>query len=405
MDWLDEELNAIEQKNLRRRLAPLRPLSPVEAVIAGRRVVLFSTNDYLGLSSHPRVIARTIELTEQWGIGPRSAALLGGYTELHEQLENELARFKGTEAALLFPTGYMTNLGILQSLGGGEAEIFSDALNHASIIDGCRLSRSKVHVYRHADADHLESLVRSSRARRKLIVSDALFSMDGDAAPLRRLVEIKEKYGCLLIIDEAHSTFVFGETGKGLAERFGVSDRIDVQMGTLSKAFGSLGGFVATSEKLRDYFVNRARSFIFTTALPIPAVAAALAALETFQAEPDIRARLWENVKHFHEAMRIIFHHGDTEDTENSPGSPWLRGEKGPSPIFPIIVGEAAAALKLSEQLLDRGFHVPAIRPPTVAEGTARLRISLSACHGPEQLAGLVEALAELANRSPLMVD
>lgn len=385
-EWVEEALLKLDQSRLRRRLTALRPLSPVEALIFGHRVVLFSTNDYLGLSQHPRVIERVLEFTERMGLGPRAASLLSGYTEIHEQLEQELARFKGTEAALLFPTGYMANLGILQALGTGEVHIFSDALNHASLIDGCRLAKAHVHVYRHADVDHLESLLRSSRAQRKIIVTDAYFSMDGDVAPLAEIVALKEKYGCLLLIDEAHSTLVFGRTGKGVAEHFGVSDRVEFQMGTLSKAFGSLGGYVATSRKFKAYLLNRARSFIFTTSLPLPAVVAALAALDVFRADPTLRAALCENIELFSKLLRRTSFSGRVKTDKD----PRLQG-----PIFPLIVGDAAIALALSERLLEAGYHVPAIRPPTVPPGTARLRISLSARHHSRHLHGLITVLAD----------
>lgn len=399
-EWVEEALLKLDQSRLRRRLTALRPLSPVEALIFGHRVVLFSTNDYLGLSQHPRVIERVLEFTARMGLGPRAASLLSGYTEIHEQLEQELARFKGTEAALLFPTGYMANLGILQALGTDEAHIFSDALNHASLIDGCRLAKAHVHVYRHADVDHLESLLRSSRAQRKIIVTDAYFSMDGDVAPLAEIVALKEKYGCLLLIDEAHSTLVFGRTGKGVAEHFGVSDRVEFQMGTLSKAFGSLGGYVATSRKFKAYLLNRARSFIFTTSLPLPAVVAALAALDVFRADPTLRAALCENIELFSKLLRRTSFSGRVKTDKDSR----LQG-----PIFPLIVGDAAIALALSERLLEAGYHVPAIRPPTVPPGTARLRISLSARHHSEHLHGLITVLADQWVRagthcSPLLV-
>lgn len=384
-DWLDEQLQRTDRLGLRRQLRALQPVSPVEARIGGHHVVLFSTNDYLGLSGHPRVVERAAAMTEQLGLGPRGAALVCGYTELHRELEEALAGFKGTEAALLFPTGYMTNLGILQALGGRDAAIFSDALNHASIVDGGRLSRSAVHVYRHCDLNQLEDLVRASEAPRKIIVTDALFSMDGDPAPLDGIVEIKEKHGCLLVVDEAHSTLVCGKAGKGLAEHFGVADSVDVQMGTLSKAFGSLGGYVAVSQKLKDYFLNRARSFIFTTALPVPAVAAALAALDTFRSEPEIRMRLWGYIESFQQG---VFHGHFQKEPEAARRAV-------PSPIFPVVVGQAEASVRLSERLFRRGYHVPAIRPPTVPYGTSRLRISLSAAHDQGHLDGLATALAE----------
>lgn len=367
------ELESLAHDGLLRRARALHPISPIEAVLDGRRVTLFSTNDYLGLSGHPAVIARAEEATARCGSGPRGAALVCAHTDMHERLEGELAELTQKEAALLFPTGYMANLGVLQSLGGADVDVFSDELNHASIVDGCRLSRSAVHVYRHGDIGHLGSLLRLSSAKRKIIVTEAVFSMDGDAAPLGEIVDLKEKHGALLIVDEAHSTLVYGSRGGGLAEQLGLSDAVDVLVGTLSKAFGAVGGFAAARAELRDYLVHTARSYIFTTALPVPVVAAALAALETARAEPAIRAGLWRNIAYFSTLL-------------HSP-------RRFDSPIFPVVMGDANVATKAAAELLDLGLHVPAIRPPTVPPGTSRLRISVTALHTPEQLDRLAGTL------------
>ncbi len=388
-EWVQQQLRDIEDAQLLRQTQALDPLSPVEARLGKQKLILFSTNDYLGLSSHPQVLGRTGELLKRTGMGPRGASLLCGYTELHRRLEETLARLKKTEAALLFPTGYMTNLGILQTLGGADAEIFSDRLNHASIIDGCRLARSRVRVYKHGDVGELETLVRSSCAPRKIIVTEALFSMDGDLAPLREIVTVKKRYGCLLVVDEAHSTLIFGQDGRGLADELGVRAEVEVQMGTLSKAFGSLGGYVAVSRNLRELFVNRARSFFFTTALPVPVAAAALAALETAMEDPGLRSRLWDRISQ----LDSLLAEGGCPGISVKPGR-----EPASSPIRPVIVGSEQGALKLARDLLQRGFHVPAIRPPTVPAATSRLRISLSAAHSPQHVEALVQALLEVAS-------
>ena len=389
-DWVDQELGNIEKAELLRSTQALEPLSAVEARLEGDRLVLFSGNDYLGLSSHPEVVSRSLELMRRSGMGLRGASLLCGYTRLHQSLEERLAHLKQTQAALLFPTGYMANLGVLQAFGGADAEIFSDRLNHASIIDGCRLARSTVCVYEHGDVDHLERLMRCSSAARKIVVTEALFSMDGDLAPLQEIVSIKNRYGGFLVVDEAHSTLIFGDNGSGLANELGIQDQVDVQMGTLSKAFGALGGYLAVSHGVRSLLVNRARSFIFTTALPVPVVAASLAALETAEQYPDLRSRLWDRVSQLHSLLA-------------EGGFPAISATAGReatlSPIRPVIVGSERPALKLAKGLLQRGFHVPAIRPPTVPTGTSRLRISLSAAHTSLQIEGLVRALQDVAEK------
>ena len=268
MEWVDAALEAIEARGRTRSLVAVVPRSATEVEVGGRRVRLFSSNDYLGLSCHPAVREAAAAAASERGMGPRGAALVCGYTDLHEALEGELAELKETEASLLFPTGFMANLAAVSAVATRESTVFSDELNHASIVDACRLSRAKVEVYGHGDVDHLESLVRASTAERKVVVTDTVFSMDGDAAPLGAIVEVKRRHGCVLVTDEAHATLVFGPRGGGLAEALGVSSEIDLQVGTLSKAAGSLGGFVASSARLRALLLNTARPYIFTTALP-----------------------------------------------------------------------------------------------------------------------------------------
>ncbi len=314
---------------------------------------VFSSNDYLGLSVHPAVRKATAAAAAAHGCGPRSSALIGGHTVLHQQLEASLAALKGTEAALVFPTGYAANTAVLGALAdSGSCTIFSDELNHASIIDGARLAArgtratrglgATLQVFRHRDLDHLSRLLVACPSPRKLIVSDSLFSMDGDVADVAGLAQLRDDHGALLVLDEAHATLVYGESGGGVAEAAGVGERVDVHVGTLSKAFGAHGGFAATSEPLKQLLISRGRAGIFSTALPAPALAAASAALR--EATPQLRARLWSNV----EALR--------DET----------GAEASSPIVPIVVGDAGEALAASRALLRDGFHVPAIRPPTV---------------------------------------
>jgi 8-amino-7-oxononanoate synthase len=373
MAFVDAALEALESGGLLRHLVPVHPISPTEVEVDGRRVRLFSSNDYLGLSSHENVREAAAEAA-RLGLGPRGASLICGYTDLHEELELELASLKGTEAALVFPTGYMANVGVLTALGTPDATIFSDELNHASIVDGCRLSRARTEVFRHRDVDHLESLVSASKAYRKVIVTDSVFSMEGVLAPLADLVELKRRHGCVLVVDEAHATLVFGKGGGGVAEEVGVSEEIDFQIGTMSKAIGALGGYVATSARAREWLLNVARPFVFSTSLPTPIVAAALAALRVARHTPQLRERLWWRVAELSEALvRPLA-----------------------APIAPVRVGDEWRALEASRSLLDAGFHVTAIRPPSVPPGRSLLRVTLSAAHEYSDVSNLTLALARL---------
>lgn len=361
-----ERLDRLEGENLLRNVRSLVPVDGVRVRVEGRLVHLFSSNDYLGLSSCEAVRTAVSTSVLEVGMGPRGAALICGYTEAHEQLEHSLAVLKETEASLLFPTGFQANLGVLSALGSEDTTFFSDALNHASIIDGCRLARGKVEVYRHRDMNHLESLLQRSDSKLKVLVTDALFSMDGTLAPLRDLVQLRARYGALLVVDEAHSTLVYGAKGGGVAQEMGVSQEIDFHVGTLSKAVGAHGGFVATSTDRRRWLMNVARSFVFTTALPQPIVVAAQAALKSWsRARVDL---LWERVKEVEDAL----------------------GRPLESPIVSVVLGEEERTLTASRKLFESGFHVPAIRPPTVPMGTSRLRIALSALHDADVVADLM---------------
>jgi 8-amino-7-oxononanoate synthase len=375
-DWLSAER---ERRAREGRIRSLRALSAEDgfrAEIDGRRTVLFSSNDYLGLSSHPRVTEAAADAARRHGMGPRGASLICGYTEDHAALEADLASHTGSESALLFPTGFAANLSVLTSLAGPDTAVFSDERNHASIIDGCRLARqrgARVSVYRHADVDHLDRLLGASDAPRKLVVTDTVFSMDGDVAPLEALVGLRARHGALLAIDEAHAMLVFGETGGGAAQAAGVREEIDVLVGTLGKAIGAHGGFAACDGELREHLLNAGRAFIYSTALPRPVVAAARAGLAVGREEPEHRERLWARVRRFGEAT----------------------GLPPRSPVFPILLGTEERAVRVARALLDRGYFVPAIRPPTVAPDSSRLRVTLSAAHSDEELEGLIETLGE----------
>ncbi len=374
LDFLDLDMNRIAADGRRRSLVPVDPRSAVEVDIEGHAVLLFSSNDYLGLSHHPRVREAAAGAATGKGMGPRGAALICGYTAEHEALEADLANLAGTESALMFPSGFAANLGVMSALGADGAAVYSDELNHASIIDGCRLARAEVHVFRHADVDHLDELLALSTASRRIVVTESVFSMDGDVAPLVRIAAVCERHGAILVVDESHATLVYGERGGGVAEAKGVADRVDVHIGTLSKAIGSQGGFVATSKRMREYLLNVARAYVFTTSPTLPVVAAARAAIRVAREEPDLRARLWERVGEFAAGL----------------------GLDVASPITPIVVGTEERAVAASRALLGRGLHVTAIRPPTVPVGSSRLRITLSAAHSQSDVAQLVTALREV---------
>jgi glycine C-acetyltransferase/8-amino-7-oxononanoate synthase len=341
---------------------------------------MLSSNNYLGLAADPRVKRAAIAAVERYGVGAGASRLVAGNLEPLRQLEANVARLKGAEAALVFGSGYLANLGILTALTGPGDTIFSDQLNHASMIDGCRLARADLKIYRHCDTSHLKVLLEgSAAARRRLIITDSLFSMDGDFAPLTEIVDLARRFDAAIMVDEAHAVGVIGPDGAGLAAELGLREQVDVQMGTLSKALGAYGAYVAGSSVLIEFLINRARSVIFTTGLPPSVAAAADAAVGIMRAEPERIRRLWANAAHVRSRLEAAgFSLGRTE-----------------SPILPLIVGEAQAAVNMARRLFDRGVYVIAIRPPTVPIGTARLRITPIADHTRADLDEAVEAIIQ----------
>jgi 8-amino-7-oxononanoate synthase len=381
---LAEELARLDDAALRRRLRPIGSASDAEVEVEGRRLLLLSSNNYLGLATHPALRAAATAALERWGCGTGASRLIAGHLELHADVEAKLARFKGTEAALLFPSGYQANVGTITALVGPGDHVFSDALNHASIIDGCRLSRATVHVYPHRDVRTLEAELAATRTGgRRLIVTDSIFSMDGDRAPLRELAALAEHYHSSLMIDEAHASGVLGPDGAGLARADGLTSRVDVHMGTLGKALGGAGAYVAGSRLLIEWLSNRARSFVFTTGLAPAAVAAAGAALDVVAAEPERRATLQAN------AARLRAGLGELG-----------LDARGEDHIVPVLVGDNRRTLAFAEALRIRGVLAQAIRPPTVPAGTARLRVTPMATHTPAQLDRALDAFAAAAHDS-----
>lgn len=376
-NWLSEELDGLRRQNLYRTMTVLEGPQTTAVKAEGQVQCLFSSNNYLDLANDPEVKAAARGALEQYGVGAGGSRLTTGTGPLHVRLEEELARFKGREAALVFNTGYMANVGILSALAGRGDVIFSDQLNHASIIDGCRLSGAEVVIYRHNDMDDLEDKLKLHSGRRGLIVSDGVFSMDGDLVSLPRLVELAKRYGMCTMIDEAHATGVVGDTGRGTEEHYHMEGSVDVLMGTLSKAVGSEGGFVCGSTELIQYLTNKARSFIFSTALSPVTMAAGLRGLQKIQEEPQRVVQLRNNMAFL---CRELERYGISAQSDSA--------------ILPILVGEEKRAMAAMEELKQRGYYVSAIRYPTVARGSARLRVALMSSHTREELAGLAQALA-----------
>ena len=380
---LREELAGIDSAGLRRRLRQLDSAQGVRINLEGRELLNFSSNDYLGLANDPILKRAASKAIEEFGAGSGSARLICGSQSPHHQLENALAAFKGTESAICFSSGYAAALGVLPVVVGEGDTVVIDKLVHASLIDGVRLSGAKLRVFKHNNLEDLERILQWA-ARREghiLVITESVFSMDGDLAPILNLVELKEKYGAWLMVDEAHATGLFGKGRRGLIEEFGVGDRVDIQMGTLGKALGSAGGYICGSQQLGDLLINRARSFVFSSA-PVPAQSAAAKAavdwVQTSEAEVA-RTRLWGLVDQLKNGL-----------IQRGWELPVVR-----SAILPLVIGRESDAANLSDRLLAEGVFVPAIRYPTVARGKARLRITVSAAHSPEEVSQLLEVLGD----------
>jgi len=378
-DHAEAELRRTREAGLWRELREIESAQGPVVQLGGREVLLFCSNNYLGLANHPEVVASAAEATAKYGASSVSSRLISGHMSPHAELEARLAGWKECEAALSFSTGFQANLGVISSLVGRGDVVVSDALNHASIIDGCRLSRAEIAVYRHCDMDHLEDVLKAKSGGdgRILLATESVFSMDGDCAPLSEIAGLAKRYGAWLMVDEAHGVGVFGKTGAGLVHELGLTEAVDIQVGTLGKALGSFGAYVAGSRDLIDLLVNRARSFIFTTGLPPGSAAAANAAIDLCQREPERAAGLRKRVREVGGALR----------------SAGLEVPHVESQILPVMIGPARRAVRTAKALLERGLYVAAIREPTVPPGTARLRLSLMASHTDEHVANLVDAL------------
>ncbi len=381
MTEIAERLEELRDSGLHRRLRLISGPQGPRVTLDGRPVLLLCSNNYLGLADHPRVRSAAAEAAMRWGAGAGASRLISGNMQPHRCLEERLAEFKGYEAALLFGSGYLANTGTIAALAGRGEAIFSDELNHASIIDGCRLSRAETFVYRHGDVEHLAWGLREAEGRASLIVTDGVFSMDGDIAPLEALARLARRHKCRLMVDEAHATGALGPGGRGSVAAAGLSGEVDVVMGTLGKALGSYGAYVCASRELTDYLVNTARSFVFSTAPPPTVVAASLAALELLESHPHRVERLGANAATLRSAL----------------AAEGLSVGDSATQIVPVAVGDAGTTMELCERVLEGGVFAQGIRPPTVPEGSSRLRFTVMATHRAgelEQAAKLVGAAA-----------
>ena len=377
--FLKETLDDLGKRDLKRRLRLVEGAQGRKIVIEGKEVLNFCSNNYLGLADDPRLKQAAVASIEVEGMGSGASRLVCGNLSAHERLEKKIAAFKKTEKCIIFSTGYMANVGIISSLFDREDVIFSDKLNHASIIDGILLSQAKMRRYPHKDITALEQMLKeTSGYKKKVIITDSVFSMDGDIAPLDRIVALAEKYDCLVMVDDAHALGVLGREGTGAVEHFDLQGKIDIQMGTLSKAVGSFGAYCCGSSFLIDFLINKARSFIYTTGMPPCVAAASLKGIEIIEQDPSLRERLWENTHFLTEKIKALGF--DTLETE--------------TPIIPILIRDAAKTVEFSRRLFDKGIFVSAIRPPTVPPNTARLRVTVMATHLKEDLEYLLKELA-----------
>lgn len=381
LDYLHEEIRRLQEAHLYQELRTLQGKQDVECIINGKKVINFSSNNYLGLTSHPALIKAAHEAIDTHGVGTASVRTIIGTMDIHQELEQKLAEFKHTEATLVLQSGFMANTAAITSILGEGDVIISDALNHASIIDACRMMKQvPTKVYGHKDMNELEDRLKESKdARRKLIVTDGVFSMDGDIAPLPQIVELAEQYNAVVMVDDAHASGVLGQNGRGSVNHFGLDGRVDIQVGTLSKAIGAMGGYVAGPEVLRKILINKARPFLFSTSHPPSVVATCMAAIDVLQQDTSLIERLWENARYFKAGMKAIGYQADSE-----------------TPIIPVIVGTSEMAQRLSQRLFEEGIYGQAIVFPTVARDKARIRIIVTAAHTQKHLDQAIETFERL---------
>jgi glycine C-acetyltransferase len=375
--FLGKELDSLKEQKLYRHLRILEDEQKAHTTIDRRSVVNLSSNNYLGLTTHPRLRAQAIKAIEEYGVGTGSVRTIAGTMDIHMELERRLAEFKQVEKVVVFQSGFAANAGTVSAILTKDDVVISDELNHASIIDGCRLSRATIKVFPHKDADAARRVIKELPAtQRKLLITDGVFSMDGDVGPLPALCEVAEETGCIMMVDDAHASGVFGRNGRGTVDHFNMHGRVDIQVGTLSKAIGALGGYVAGNTNLIEFLYHRARPFLFSTSHPPAVVLACIAAIDVLMEEPEIIERLWENTRFFKQGLqRLGFDTGMSE-----------------SPITPVIAGEGAKAMLLSDKLFERGVFAQGIAYPTVARDKARVRTIVTATHTREDLQFALDA-------------
>jgi len=379
-----EDLETLKKENLFRILRCVESAQGPRFILEAKEVINMCSNNYLGLANHPRLKESAKKAIEKYGIGSGASRLVSGNNILYKELEDRIASFKETESALVFTSGYTANIGILQALSKKIDVIFPDRLNHASIVDGIILSRIDFKRYPHKDMKVLEDMLSNEGTdKRKLIVTDTVFSMDGDIAPMPEIVELAKKFDAMVMMDEAHATGVLGKSGRGAVELFDLKGRLEVQMGTFSKAFGGFGAFVCGSKELIEFLINTARSFIYTTALPPSVLAANITSIELVKNEPELRKRLWENMEYFKRGL--LSYKFDILESR--------------TPIIPILLGDNELTMNFSKMLLEEGIFIQGIRPPTVPKGSARLRITVIATHTREDLDKALEAIVKVAKK------
>jgi len=384
MKFLDEALDNLRKNKIFRELTVIEGAQGPRVKIKGKEVINLSSNNYLGLNSHPKLKEAALKAIEEYGVGSGAVRTIAGTLDIHKKVEEKIAEFKKTEAVILFQSGEVANQGTIQSIMGKDDVIFSDELNHASIIDGCRLSRAEIKVFLHKDMEVLENLLKEYKGTgKKLIISDGVFSMDGDICPLPKIAELGEKYGAITMVDDAHASGVLGRNGRGTVDHFNLHGRIDIQMGTLSKAIGCMGGYIAGSKSLRDYLIHFARPLLFSTSHPPSVPASIIAAIDVLENEPGILDTLWSNVNFFKKELKNLgFDTGISE-----------------TPITPVIVGEAVLAMKMSDMLLEEGIFGQGIGFPTVPRGKARIRTIVTAAHTKDDLNIALEKFEKVGNK------
>lgn len=383
LNFLEQELQSLKEQGLYREPRTLTGDQKPKSIYDGRSVVNLSSNNYLGLANHPRLIEAAVKATEELGVGPGAVRTIAGQMDLHKEFEHKLAEFKNVEACLLFQSGFTANSGTVSCIMGKEDVIISDELNHASIIDGARLSRAQIKVYPHADMDGLRQALKEVQGRRTIVVTDGVFSMDGDIAPLDEVVKLSKEFGAIIMVDDAHASGVMGRNGRGTVDHFDLHGQVDIQVGTLSKAIGVLGGYVAGPQKLIDYLVQRARPVLFSTSLPPAVTAAGMAAVDLLIEQPVLIEKLWSNAEFFRSGLQALGF-----DTGASV-----------TPIIPVMVGDERKAMHLADDLFAAGVFAQALAFPTVPRGKARVRTIVTAAHTTEDLQFALDAFVKVGKK------